>query len=173
MAAVARADDDTWDLATSVGSMATGVAVARALASRGPDAAIDDPFAEPLVRAVGVGFFTRIAGGELDPADIDDDDSLFGMRRMREMMGVRTFSDDFFLRATDAGVPQAVILACGLDACLPAVLAGRDDGLRDRPAPGHQFQDAGRTGRKAHCTAPRGGHRPAWRLANRVAQRRF
>jgi len=91
-----RSDDDTWDLATSVGSTATGVAVARALASRGPDALIDDPFAEPLVRAVGVDFFTGVASGELDPADIDDDDSLFGMRHMRDMMGARTrFFDDF------------------------------------------------------------------------------
>ena len=53
---MARAEDDTWDLATSVGATATGVAVGRALASRGPDALIDDPFAEPLVRAVGVDF---------------------------------------------------------------------------------------------------------------------
>lgn len=56
-----RAEDDTWDLATSVGATATGVAVGRALASRAPNALIDDPFAEPLVRAVGVEFFTRLA----------------------------------------------------------------------------------------------------------------
>jgi len=48
---MARSDDDTWDLATSVGATATGVAVGRALASRAPDALINDPFAEPLVRA--------------------------------------------------------------------------------------------------------------------------
>ena len=34
-----RAEDDTWDLATSVGATATGVAVGRALASRAPNAA--------------------------------------------------------------------------------------------------------------------------------------
>ncbi|SOJ53560.1 Putative S-adenosyl-L-methionine-dependent methyltransferase [Mycobacterium simulans] len=113
---MARTDNDTWDLATSVGATATGVAVARALASRGPDPLINDPFAEPLVRAVGVDFFSRLASGELDPADVDGG-SEFGMARMRDMMGVRTrFFDDFFVEAGNAGIRQAVILASGLDA---------------------------------------------------------
>ncbi|SON58730.1 Putative S-adenosyl-L-methionine-dependent methyltransferase [Mycobacterium simulans] len=113
---MARTDNDTWDLATSVGATATGVAVGRALASRGPDPLINDPFAEPLVRAVGVDFFTRLASGELDPADVDGG-SEFGMARMRDMMGVRTrFFDDFFVEAANAGIRQAVILASGLDA---------------------------------------------------------
>jgi methyltransferase (TIGR00027 family) len=113
---MARTDNDTWDLATSVGATATGVAVGRALASRGADPLIDDPFAGPLVRAVGVDFFTRLASGELDPADIGDDD-VWGMQRMRDMMAVRTkFFDEFFLAATGAGIRQAVILASGLDA---------------------------------------------------------
>jgi O-methyltransferase involved in polyketide biosynthesis len=68
---MARTDDDAWDLTTSVGATATGVAVGRALAGRGANALIDDPFAEPLVRAVGVDFFTRLATGELDPAEVD------------------------------------------------------------------------------------------------------
>jgi methyltransferase (TIGR00027 family) len=113
---MARTDNDTWDLATSVGATATGVAVGRALASRGADPLINDPFAEPLVRAVGVDFFTRLASGELDPAAVDGN-AEFGMARMRDMMGVRTrFFDDFFLDATNAGIRQAVILASGLDA---------------------------------------------------------
>jgi methyltransferase (TIGR00027 family) len=113
---MARTDDDTWDLNNSVGATATGVAVGRALASRGPDALITDPFAEPLVRAVGVNFFTRIASGELDPGHVDDNGD-FGMQRMGAMMGVRTrFFDEFFLGAANAGIRQAVILASGLDA---------------------------------------------------------
>jgi methyltransferase (TIGR00027 family) len=113
---MARTDDDTWDLNNSVGATATGVAVGRALASRGPDALITDPFAEPLVRAVGVNFFTRIASGELDPTHVDDNGD-FGMQRMGAMMGVRTrFFDEFFLGAANAGIRQAVILASGLDA---------------------------------------------------------
>ena len=114
---MARTDSDTWDLATSVGATATGVAVGRALASRAANPLINDPFAEPLVRAVGVDFFTRLASGELDPADIDDNDSAFGMRRMSDMMAVRTrFFDEFFMQATNSGIRQAVILASGLDA---------------------------------------------------------
>jgi methyltransferase (TIGR00027 family) len=113
---MARTENDTWDLATSVGATATGVAVGRALASRGAKPLINDPFAEPLVRAVGVDFFTRLASGELNPAVVDDG-AEFGMERMRDMMAVRTrFFDDFFLDATKAGIRQVVILASGLDA---------------------------------------------------------
>ena len=56
-----RFEGDTWDLASSVGSTATMVAAARAAASRDPRAAATDQFAEPLVRAVGVDFFARMA----------------------------------------------------------------------------------------------------------------
>ena len=48
------------------------VAAARALASREPDALIDDPFAAPLVRAVGMDFFTRLVDGEIELSDDDD-----------------------------------------------------------------------------------------------------
>lgn len=113
---MARFDDDTWGLANGVGATATGVAVGRALASRAVDPLIDDPFAEPLVRAVGVDFFTRVASGALDPADVDDNGD-FGMARMGAMMGIRTrFFDDFFMAAAEDGIRQAVILASGLDA---------------------------------------------------------
>ena len=61
-----RTDNDTWDLASSVGATATMVAAARAVASRADQPVIDDPFAAPLVRAVGIDFFTRLATGELD-----------------------------------------------------------------------------------------------------------
>src|ERR1700710_1854066 len=86
---MARTDNDTWDLATSVGATATGVAVGRALASRGSDPLINDPFAAPRARAVGVDFFPRLASGELNPAVVDDR-AEFGMERMRDMMAVRT-----------------------------------------------------------------------------------
>ena len=54
-----RTDNDTWDLASSVGATATMVAAARAVASRADLPVIDDPFAAPLVRAVGIDFFTE------------------------------------------------------------------------------------------------------------------
>jgi methyltransferase (TIGR00027 family) len=113
---MARTDDDTWDLATSVGATATMVAAARAMATKLDDPLIDDPFAEPLVRAVGVDFFTKWASGELDPADVDDAPG-FGLQMMTDMMSARTrYFDDFFHDAAGAGIRQGVILASGLDA---------------------------------------------------------
>ncbi|WP_406816837.1 class I SAM-dependent methyltransferase [Mycobacterium sp. M23085] len=115
---MARTDDDTWDLATSVGATATMVAAGRARATR--DGLIDDPFAEPLVRAVGVDFMTRWAAGELDSADVDEPGAPWGMQRMTDMMGARTrYIDAFFTEAgaqKDPAIRQVVILASGLDA---------------------------------------------------------
>jgi methyltransferase (TIGR00027 family) len=113
---MARTDNDTWDLASSVGATATMVAAARAMATTADNPLINDPFAEPLVRAVGVDFFTRLATGELRPEDLDSDDDTVGMHRMTDNMAVRTkFFDEFFLSATAGGIRQAVILASGLD----------------------------------------------------------
>lgn len=109
---MARTDNDTWDLASSVGSTATMVAAQRALANR--EGLIDDPFAEPLVRAVGLDFFNRALDGEID---LDDVDPEFNLRRAAEGMTVRTrWFDGLFTDAAAAGVRQAVILAAGLDA---------------------------------------------------------
>jgi O-methyltransferase involved in polyketide biosynthesis len=76
-----RAEEDTWDLASSVGATATMVAAARAVATRTADPLITDPFAEPLVQAVGIHFFVRLASGELDPAGTEDAPVL-GVQRM-------------------------------------------------------------------------------------------
>lgn len=108
-----RTADDSWDLASSVGATATAVAATRATASQGPDALLDDPWAEPLVRAVGMEMFVKVVDGE---SLGDDDDPLLNRRAMNQQMAVRTrFFDDFFLDAARAGVRQAVILASGLD----------------------------------------------------------
>jgi methyltransferase (TIGR00027 family) len=110
---VSRSDADSWDLASSVGATATMVAAARALASQEPDPLITDPYAAPLVRAVGIEFFTKLVDGVISPTDSDDDGAA---RAMTDVMAVRTrFFDDFFLDATAAGIRQAVILASGLD----------------------------------------------------------
>jgi methyltransferase (TIGR00027 family) len=109
----ARNEGDSWDLASSVGVTATMVAASRALASREPDPLLDDRFAEPLVRAVGHPFFTRMLDGEI----ASDNDEGFTLQQRNEQVTVRTrFFDEFFLAATTAGVRQAVILAAGLDA---------------------------------------------------------
>jgi methyltransferase (TIGR00027 family) len=100
------------------------VAAARAVAGRADRPLINDPFAEPLVRAVGVDLLARLASGELDPNEINDvadvQDGATGspgaMSRMADNMAVRTkFFDEFFLDATKAGIKQVVILASGLD----------------------------------------------------------
>ena len=107
---MARTDDDSWDLATSVGATATLVAAARALATRQGDPLVNDPFAETLVRAVGIGAFTRALDGQDDIADTD------GARLLIDVVAVRTrFFDRFLLDAGAAGLRQAVILASGLD----------------------------------------------------------
>lgn len=112
-----RTDNDTWDLATSVGATATMVAAARAIATKADQPLIEDRFAEPLVRAVGVDFLTKLATGELAAADVDDDESGWKLEHMPIAMAVRTrFFDAFFRDATQAGIRQAVILASGLDA---------------------------------------------------------
>jgi O-methyltransferase involved in polyketide biosynthesis len=98
-----RTDNDTWDLASSVGATATLVAAARAAASKQADPLIDDPYAEPLVRAVGVDFFTRMADGAIPAMD---DEISTGMSRMTDNMAVRTkFFDEYFLAATGAAGP--------------------------------------------------------------------
>ncbi len=114
---MARTDNDTWDLATSVGATATMVAAGRARATAADHPLIEDRFAEPLVRAVGVDFFTRWAGGELDAAEVDIPGHAWGMQQMTDLLAVRTrHIDGFVADAAAAGVRQVVILASGLDA---------------------------------------------------------
>jgi methyltransferase (TIGR00027 family) len=111
-AQLGRFDGDSWDPASSVGATATMVAASRALASQGPDPLLDDPFAAPLVRAVGLAPFIRLIDGEVG---LDDDPALNGRTRA-EQIAVRTrFFDDFFNAAAESGIRQAVILASGLD----------------------------------------------------------
>ncbi|KUI48279.1 SAM-dependent methyltransferase [Mycobacterium sp. GA-1199] len=108
---MARTDNDTWDLASSVGSTATMVAAQRVLSHR--EGLIVDPYAEPLVRAVGLDFFIRALDGEIS---LDAIDPRFNTRRAAEGMAVRTrHFDRLFTDAAAAGVRQAVILAAGLD----------------------------------------------------------
>ena len=107
-----RTDGDSWGPGSSVGATATMVAASRAVASQGPNALLDDPLADPLVRAVGSAPFVRIIDGEID----FEDDPLFNRKARAEQIAVRTrFFDGFFTEATEDGIRQAVILASGLD----------------------------------------------------------
>jgi methyltransferase (TIGR00027 family) len=102
-----RHDGDSWDLASSVGATATAVATSRALATRA--GAIDDRWAEPLVRAVGMTHFIDILDGR---ANSDSQ-----VERMADGMALRTkYFDDFLTDSTSTGIRQVVILASGLDA---------------------------------------------------------
>ncbi|GFG94312.1 putative S-adenosyl-L-methionine-dependent methyltransferase [Mycobacterium timonense] len=107
---MARTDRDRWDLATSVGATATMVAAQRALSSEAK--LIDDPYAAPLVRAVGIDVYVRLVNGEIAAGGNTE----FDPQRMAQGMACRTrFYDQFFLEATRSGIGQVVILASGLD----------------------------------------------------------
>lgn len=111
-----RTDQDSWDLASSVGATATMVAAARALASGGTNPIINDPFAAPLVRAVGLDFFRRLVDAEIAAWKASEDGER-DLRRETDSIAVRTrFFDDFFLNSARDGIRQSVILAAGLDA---------------------------------------------------------
>src|SRR6187455_2501056 len=98
---MARTDDDSWDLASSVGATAMMVAAQRVLAHR--EGLIDDPFAEPLVRAVGLDFFVRALDGEITLDDVNG----FSIERAARGMAVRTrHFDTLFTDAAEAGVRQ-------------------------------------------------------------------
>lgn len=106
---MARTDGETWDLASGVGATATAVAASRALAHR--SALIDDPWAEPLVKAVCMDMVLQILDGHADSDQSESD-----LQTMALGMAVRTrYFDDFLTEASRGGIRQAVILASGLD----------------------------------------------------------
>jgi methyltransferase (TIGR00027 family) len=91
------------------------VAAARAVASRQPHAIINDPWAAPLVEAVGIESVTRMVQLGAPPADAELGNNL-RLQPMIDSFAVRTrFFDEFFTTATNSGVRQVVILAAGLD----------------------------------------------------------
>ncbi|MFD7160063.1 class I SAM-dependent methyltransferase [Kribbella sp. NPDC059898] len=100
-----RYDGDSWDLASGVGTTATMSAAARAVASRTEPRLFDDPFAGPLVRAVGVEHIVQLANG-----DVPIDQLWIDIAKIRTK-----FYDEYFLAATESGIRQVVILASGLD----------------------------------------------------------
>ena len=112
-----RTHDDTWDIATSVGSTAVMVAAARAAETERPDPLIRDPYAKLLVAGAGAGAWDYMVDDDF-VAKVTDEDAEAGamIRHMANYQAVRThFFDDFFVTATAAGIRQVVILASGLD----------------------------------------------------------
>ena len=112
---MARTHDDSWDLASSVGATATLIAAGRAMATKDPRGLINDPFADRLVRAVGLDFFVKMIDGELDLSAVPNA-SPERTKALIDGVAVRTkYFDDYLLTAVRSGVRQVVILASGLD----------------------------------------------------------
>ena len=87
------------------------IAAIRARSSKGPHAIINDPFAEPLVKAVGIDAFIRWVDDEIETTQMSDDPH-YTLPQLIDSMTVRTrFFDDYFVAASDGGVRQAAILA--------------------------------------------------------------
>lgn len=112
-----RSHDDTWDIATSVGSTAVMVAAARAKETESPDPLIRDPYAAILVAGAGTGMWESFLDDAMQQRIADaDPDAAAVFANMLSYQAVRThFFDAFFNDAVAAGIRQVVILASGLD----------------------------------------------------------
>jgi methyltransferase (TIGR00027 family) len=112
-----RSHDDTWDIASSVGTTAVMVAAARARETESPDPLIRDPYARLLVAAADTGVWEKFLGQDMQERIGSADPEAAAMfANMLSYQAVRThFFDSFFAEAADAGVRQIVILASGLD----------------------------------------------------------
>ena len=104
--AMARTDDDSWDITEGVGQTALGVAWSRSQESTSDCPLFTDPYAQLFVDAA------MERGWQLPPKYMLD--------RIRAIGGYaasRTkWFDEFFIAAGANGIDQAVILAAGLDA---------------------------------------------------------
>ena len=112
-----RTDNDTWDISSSVGATAVLVAAARAAETARPEPLISDPYAQILVADAGAGVWESLLDEDVVSRIAEADPEIGALfEHMGSYQAVRThFFDDFFARATAAGIRQAVILASGLD----------------------------------------------------------
>ncbi|MGV0994110.1 MAG: class I SAM-dependent methyltransferase [Mycobacterium sp.] len=112
-----RSHDDSWDIATSVGSTAVMVAAARAKETQSPAPLIRDPYASILVAGAGTGVWENFLDDAMQQRIADaDPDAAAVFANMLSYQAVRThFFDAFFADAAESGVRQVVILASGLD----------------------------------------------------------
>lgn len=112
-----RTHDDSWDIATSVGSTAVMVAAARAVETDSSDPLISDPYAKLLVANAGTGVWETLLNESLiDKLESVDPEIAAVYHHMRSYQAVRThFFDAYFAEAVESGIRQVVILASGLD----------------------------------------------------------
>jgi methyltransferase (TIGR00027 family) len=109
---VTRTENDTWDIASSVGATAVNVAAARAAETASENPLINDPYAAVLLAGPELAdLLTKIAAiGEKLP------EVAGAVTVMIDYPAARThFFDAFFTAAAAAGIRQHVILASGLD----------------------------------------------------------
>lgn len=115
-----RTHDDTWDIATSVGSTAVMVAAARAGETERENPLIRDPYAKILVAGAGSGVWDVMLDGafvqKVAEAGEAGGEAAAILEHMGNYQAVRThFFDAFFAKASSEGIRQVVILASGLD----------------------------------------------------------
>lgn len=112
-----RTDNDTWDIASSVGATAVMVAAARAAETDRPEPLIRDPYARILVADAGTGAWDYMLNDDFVAKVAESDADIAAMfEHMGNYQAVRThFFDAFFVEAVEAGIRQVVILASGLD----------------------------------------------------------
>src|SRR3954465_7385806 len=153
-----RTENDTWDIATSVGATAVMVAAARAAETDRDNPLIRDPFAKDLVAGAGTGIWEFMLDGEFATKVGDADPEVAAIvEHMGSYQAVRThFFAAYFADAPQAGTRQMPLLlrrrrrgghsanrhprlGPGLPR-LPTAVAGRHHGVRDRPAQGARVQ---------------------------------
>src|SRR5690348_15933201 len=112
-----RTENDTWDIATSVGATAVMVAAARAAETDRDDPLIRDPYAKDLVANAGTGIWEFMLDDQFVAKVGDADPEVAAIvEHMSAYQAVRThFFDAFFAESAAAGIRQIVILASGLD----------------------------------------------------------
>jgi methyltransferase (TIGR00027 family) len=104
--AMARTDDDSWDITEGVGATALGVAWARSQEALSECPLVTDPYAQRFVDAA------LARGWQLPPTHMVE-----RIRAISNYAASRTkWFDEFFIAAGANGIAQAVILAAGLDA---------------------------------------------------------
>jgi methyltransferase (TIGR00027 family) len=94
-----------------VAATATFGAAARAVAT--DKGLLNDPFAEPLLCAVGIDFLTRAIKDHVFAEDDGDDPAMTAL--LHALAAHTRFVDEFLADAVRAGIRQVVIVASGLD----------------------------------------------------------
>jgi methyltransferase (TIGR00027 family) len=108
---------DRWDITTSLGATALGVAAYRAAETAQPNPLIRDELASLFIGAVAMPGWQRLAQADTSWLDDDDDRGRRVMVSSREFVAARTlFFDRFCADSVASGVFQVVIMAAGLDA---------------------------------------------------------